>query len=391
MKTNHLFTLSAALLLAPFTPTFAQSTWQTVDNATPAAGRDIVADPDGNFIGLDLDYTTTNAITAVVRSIDHGTNWQTVGSIAGYAGDLTAAPDGALFAVGNRSVTVSGRAFLWQSLDHGATWTEINPWAGQTGTFMCLDVAAGNSSSIYLCGYLLGGSQWVVRKGDRTVGGVTWSTVDVQSAGQPQSVVVRPGVAGQPDDVLVGGGGWTVRRSADGGATWTTVDSYASGIANGGYSGLAAGIDGSVYAVLRTAKSTSVTNWTVVKKKLVPVVTTTTEYGWQVRKSANSGVTWANMDYVANGWPGNAPITVDKFGRVFIAGWNTTSPTSWLVRGSTDGGATWVTTDSFLPAGATAAQAWGVGSDALGNVCVIGSTGTSASTYTALIRRLAAP
>ncbi len=393
-KTNLLLTFGAALLLAPLTATFAQSSWETADAATPAAGRDIVADPDGNFISLALDYTTTSAVTDVSRSSDHGVTWQTFGSIGGYALDLTAAPDGALFAVGNRSAAVSGRAFLWQSLDHGTTWTEINPWAGQTGTFMCLDVAAGNSSSIYLCGYLLGGGKWIVRKGDRAAGGITWTTVDNFPGNQADSICVRPALTpGQPDEVLTIGnvsGLWTVRRSINGGATWATVDSYSTGMQTG-YSGVAAGLNADIYAVGRIATTTYVTNQTVIKNKVVTTVTATTGYGWLVRKSTNSGASWTNVDYCANGWPGNGPITVDAFGRVFVVGFNNVTPRTWLVRGSTDGGTTWLPTDSFLPPGATTAQAQAITSDLFGNVCVIGETGTSASTYTAPIRRLAAP
>ena len=128
----------------------------------------------------------------------------------------------------------------------------------------------------------------------------------------------------------------------------------------------------------------------MVKKKIVATVIGTTEYGWRVRKSANGGVTWVNVDYVSNGWP-QYSIAADAFGRVFAVGFNNVTPRTWLVRGSTDGGTTWVTTDLFLPSGGTSAQAWAVASDALGNVCVIGETGASASTYTAPIRRLAAP
>jgi hypothetical protein len=396
MKTRSLQSqfILGTLLLVPFASTFAQSTWETVDALTPWRGRDIVADSAGNFFSLAIDNGSSGAVsTAVSVSADHGATatWQTVGLIPGYALDLAAAPDGALFAVGNRSATISGRAFLWQSLDHGATWSELDPWAGQSGTFLCLDVAAGNSGSVYLCGYLSGGSQWVVRKGDRTVGGITWSAVDVQSTGQSQSIIVRPEAAGQPDEILVGGGGWTVRRSIDSGATWTTVDSYASGLGNVGYSGLAAGIDGSIYSVFRTARTISVTNQTIVKGKVKITVTTSTEYGWQVRKSPSGGASWANVDYFANGWPGNSPIAVDSFGSVFVVGFNDTTPRTWLVRGSTDGGATWVTTDSFLPPGTTSAQAQAVASDALGNICVIGESGTNSATYTAPIRRLAAP
>jgi hypothetical protein len=393
-RTCQILTIGAALWLAPLASTLAQSNWETTDAALPAAGRDIVADPAGNFIGLNLDYTTTNAITSVVRSSDHGVTWATVGSIGGYALDLTVAADGALFASGNRTVTVSGRAVMWQSLDSGATWTQLDPWAGQSGTFLCLDVAAGNGSAMYLCGYVSGSGRWIVRKGLRSAGGIAWSTVDSFPGKQADSICVRPGAASQPDEVLVTGMGpglWTTRRSADSGLTWATVDSYSTGLGIGGYSGVATGPNNSIYAVARTAQTISVTNWVIVRKKLTPVVTTTTEYGWLVRRSTNGGASWSSVDYVAGGWPGNGPITVDAFGRVFVAGFNeNTSPRTWLVRGSSDGGTTWVTTDSFLPAGATSAQAWAVGSDAFGNVCVTGEA-TIGGLNVAPIRRLAAP
>src|ERR1035438_4111895 len=108
MKTNtpHVLTLGAALLLAPLTTTFAQSTWETVDALTPWRGIAIVADNDGNFISLALDNSTSGTgpvSTAVSLSSDGGATWQTNGSIAGYAVHLSAAPDGALFASGNRT------------------------------------------------------------------------------------------------------------------------------------------------------------------------------------------------------------------------------------------------------------------------------------------------
>ncbi len=372
-----LLTLGAAVLLAPLTSTLAQ-TWETVDELTPWRGRDIVADSAGNFISLASDNgATTPVSTAVNLSTDQGATWETVGSIAGYALDLTSAPDGALFAVGNRSATVSGRAFVWQSLDYGATWTEINPWAGQSGTFLCMDVAAGNADSIYACGYV--GTKWVVRKGQRTpTGGITWTTADNIPGTQPDSICVRPSVVpGQADEILVCGlaaGKWTVRRSVNGGATWTTIDSYSTSMQRG-YSGVATGPGSSIYVVGRISK----------------VVGKTTQYGWLVRKSANNGASWTNMDYFVNGWPGNAPIAVDASDRVLIAGFINATPQSWLVRGSSDGGATWVNTDSYPNDGATRSQAQAVAIDELGNVCVTGETGSTAATYTAPIRRLAAP
>lgn len=103
-KTGHLLTLAAALLLAPLDSTFAQSNWETVDVLTSWRGRDIVADPDGNFVSLAIDNFTSSSgpvSTAVSVSADHGVTWQDVGVIGGYALDLAVAPDGALFATGN--------------------------------------------------------------------------------------------------------------------------------------------------------------------------------------------------------------------------------------------------------------------------------------------------
>jgi hypothetical protein len=387
MKTNFLFSLSAAFFVATLTTTFAQSSWETVDNLAKSRGRDIVADSQGNFISLAIDDSTTNTgpvSTAVSVSADHGATWQTVGSIAGYAVDLAVAPDGALFATGNRSDTVSGRAFLWQSLDNGATWTVIDPSAGLSSPMLVLDVAAGNSGAVYLCGYISGAGRWTVRKGQRTQSGITWTTIDTPGLGQATSVFVRPGMAGQPDEVLVCGGGWTVRRSLDSGATWNTLDS-----SSGSAFALTTAPDGGIYVVGRIATTTYVTNQTVIKKKVVTTVTSTTQYGWQVRKSANDGATWANVDYVANGVP-QYSITADAFGRVFAVGFNDVTPRTWLVRGSSDGGATWMTTDPFLPSGATSTQAQAVASDAFGNVCVVGEL-YYGTTVSAPIRRLAAP
>src|SRR5262249_4680609 len=139
---------------------------------------------------------------------------------------------------------------------------------------------------IYLSGYLLGGGKWIVRKGNRAPSGIIWTTADNFTGNQADSICVRPSTTpGQPDEIFTIGlssGLWTVRRSLNGGATWTTADSYPTGIQLG-YSGVAVGPNAEVYAVGRIAKT--ITTQTVIGKKVV--TTTTTEYGWLVRKSTN--------------------------------------------------------------------------------------------------------
>jgi hypothetical protein len=388
MKTNtaHLLALGAALLLAPLSSTFAQS-WEPVDNFAPGLGRDIVCDASGNFFSLALsDANILPVFTTVRASTDHGLNWHTVGTIGGYALDLAAAPDGTLFAAGNRTATVSGRAAVWQSLDHGTTWTASDPWAGQTTQLLCTDVAAGNSGAVYLSAYILSGSSQIVRKGQPTANGLTWSTVNLVSGNQASAVYVQAGPVDQPDIILVGGQPGSVRRSSDSGATWVTIDSYP-----GKPTAITMGPSGSIYVLGQGSVSTTVTNTTIVGKKVKTTITTTSQDGWLVRKSTNVGASWTNADFFANRWP-PYNITADAFGGVFTVGFvETATGQTWIVRGSSDGGATWTTTDLFQPVDTTQAHAQGVACDALGNVCVSGEYWTSAGINFAPIRRLAAP
>ena len=382
MKQLNRLLLGAALLLAPLTPTFAQSTWATTDALTPYSGRAIVADSLGNFITLSNSTNSTShngpVWTAVSLSSDTGLTWQTVGTIPGYALKLTAAPDGTLYASGNLTGRGGDKPFVWFSRDHGTNWTVSDPWAGQTNTLYVTDLAAGNSGAVYACG-LYATPRWFVRKGVlNAAGGITWTMADNNINGDAQSISVHPGAASQPDQIFVSGEapglrGWAVRRSTDGGATWSTVD--ANTLANA--YGVAAGADGSIYAIGKYQKA----------------VNNGYQYGWIVRKSSNNGTTWSTVDSVANLWPAGATsLMVDVFGRVFALGSTMTTPSTWLVRGSVDGGATWTTTDTFLPTGYTSAAAMGAASDAFGNVCVIGGVGNGTpSANLAPVRRLAAP
>lgn len=351
----------------------------------PYSGRAIVADSSGDFITLSISTSNTGPVsTAVSLSSDTGLTWQTVGTIPGFPAKLTAAPDGTLYATGTRSATVRGKAFVWFSQDHGATWTVSDPWLGNTNTFpqtnvfLSTDLAAGNSGAVYVCG-VVAAPRWIVRKGMlNAAGGITWTMVDNNISGEPQSISVRPGAASQPDQIFAcgaapSGAGWAVRRSTDGGATWSTVD--ANTLANA-YS-VAAGADGFIYAIGRYQKAVKIGY----------------QYGWIVRKSSNNGTTWSTVDSVPSVWPaGGTSLMVDVFGRVFALGSTMTTPETWLVRGSADGGATWTNTDIFLPTGYTSAAAMGAASDAFGNVCVIGGVGNGTpSANLAPVRRLAAP
>jgi hypothetical protein len=381
MKMNNVLILGAALLLAPLTSTLAQSTWETVDLLAPALGYYVLADSNGNFVSTANDQSSTNRITNVSVSTDHGLTWQSIGQIPEYGVRLAQAPDGTLYGEANAVVNNLPSSRVWQSVDHGATWTMLsNPSLTPSGQFGSVHLAAGNSGTVYLCGRIWPGGSggWTVRKGVPTSNGYSWSTVDSYSIGnQANGFCLRPATApGQLDEVFVCGyvgSTWIVRHSLDSGATWTTLDSYNPGV-SGQARGAAVGPDGSIYVA-------GVISTTVNK---------TTQSGWLVRKSTNHGVSWTNVDYVANASPYyNSTIAADAFGRVLVVGY---VGSTWMARGSSDGGATWTTTDLFLPTGYSSSIAYSAACDAFGNFCVTGSMvkpGTSGSVTP--IRRLAAP
>jgi hypothetical protein len=383
MKKNNLFlTLTAALLLAPLTSTFAQSTWQTVDDFqyTPgkaAANRGVAASTSGAVFvagsGADAAGTTHGWVH---RSLDGGATWSTVLDVAPVnLLRVAASPTGDLLAVGTE-VVANGRWLTYRSSDDGATWSLLDQFTFSRGKQATAQSAAGDAAGrIYVTGIAIDAQNiqhWTVRRS--LDGGATWTTADDQKNG------LAYGIAASPSGVLAVGyisGIWTVRRTLDGGGTWTTVDKYQldSRYQSGAYALAVNGL-GQLYVTGRAQKA--------VKK--------TTENHWITRTSSDGGATWRTVDdFKVNGLGYAFGITADVFGRIFAAGFTGNNPPLWVVRASPDAGATWVTTDAFSLAPAGMAQAAAVAADPYGNVFVAGFGMDSGSVNHALVRKLPAP
>lgn len=131
---------------------------------------------------------------------------------------------------------------------------------------------------------------------------------------------------------------WIVRKSSDGGRTWSQVDQFQydpNGIARSNPQGIASDPNGNVY-VVGNAQATTITGYTKVKGKLQPV------YG-------NSG------DH-------------------------------WIVRKSGDGGATWSIDDNYQMAPSKGSSALGAGTDLAGNLYVVGEAIDASGVDHALVR-----
>jgi hypothetical protein len=219
------------------------------------------------------------------------------------------------------------------------------------------------------------GSSWYVRKSsDR---GVTWATVDLFQVAPGQSAGAG-GVAGDSlGNVYVSGGApdangvihWLVRKSADGGQTWPSVDDLSPGRSYG---------IGSVPGVgLFAVGSLSSTTSSKGNK-------TTTTTSWVVRRSVDAGAHWITVDSVQPplGYTALASaVASDAMGRIYAAGRTmilvgsgrtATTAWQWLVRGSSDGGATWSTVDTFTYVAGKASAAHTLGQGPAGNIVVVG-------------------
>jgi hypothetical protein len=131
-----------------------------------------------------------------------------------------------------------------------------------------------------------------------------------------------------------------IRKSSDGGATWSLVEEFASSfLGSVQFLSLDTDTTGHVYAAGYLADDQG-------------------QYRWIVRKSDVGGTTWSTVDDFA--LPGiqrtiAQALTVYADGRISVAGYGDAPSdagqphprTRWLVRQSRDGGRTWTTLDDF--------------------------------------------
>jgi hypothetical protein len=275
-----------------------------------------------------------------------------------------------------------------KSADNGVSWSTASsfqymPGLESQGRALAAD-ALGN---VYVAGY--GSSpaakpsdppnmHWLVRKS--VDGGQTWTTVDdYYSAlkggypkwGEPEKAHFIPGVGlfvvGQ---TAANANGytetWTVRRSLDGGATWSTVDLYQPGGA--GYRSIAYSVaddgQGSIYVVGRADVPQTVNHKTYTVGQAI------------VRRSSDGGASWSNVDTLSVGAGKIATATavgLDAAGNIVVAGkyQDAQNVYHWIVR-KRDTYGNWQTVDDYQLAAGYEANPDDLAVDAAGNLLVSG-------------------
>ena len=419
------------LLNAPFTnsappgpfellaPNPGGETWQTIEPTDTRPGLNeraqaIATGPTSGVLycaGWRFVDPNKRAAAFIRASRDSGKTWTTLDDwqpgdwpSAGYLG-FCSAPNGNLFAVGAAADNFSSRATIdWtvrRSTDGGATWTVQDlVHSGVGGKAKCYAVRAAPWGEIYAAGQTgtnqgAGGWMWLVRKSSD--GGATWRTVD--SLWDHASKQARAIGFGPTGSVFVAGwlgasfsnigSLWTVRRSTDRGATWTTVDSYQTA------ADLAAEADGIV------VDSTGAIYVAGAAKGRANGGSTLTDQ-WVVRRSADGGETWSLVDNLAvatraadsfSNLSGPTGITVAPSGAIIVCGYMTALDRSlhWLVRrglAGANGTVSWSTIDNYQMVPGQSARANSVTSDTRGNIYVAGRAADGAGTEHWVVRRL---
>jgi hypothetical protein len=331
---------------------------------------------------------------SILGSVASAQTWQTVDAfqyIAGHSAwnsGLVVAPSGTVFASGYANTSTNMHFLVFGSQDGGTNWFGplddfVDPAAAALGGGNMTSDPAGTLYTAVETGSAP--AHWQVRQG--TSGGTHWTTVDDYAfTGSMQRSVTEPNgvssdamgnvyVAGTVLYTNGGGQAWTVRKGV-GGTDFSTVDSYSPqgyGAAQAVFAHPTAG----VFAVGQADIIQTVVN----NKKQHQYIST----AWIVRRSTDAGTNWANVDTfqlspgsyaIANG------IGTDANGNLYVVG-RAIAPNgynNWVVRKSADGGSSWSTVDTFQPSSTNQAGARGFAADAYGNLFVAGFSLTTYGT-----------
>ena len=317
---------------------------------------------------------------AILAQTGLAQTWQTVDDFQYAAGKAAVAvglakdPSGTIYAAGwAKDTNGTMHALTMKSADAGATWSNPVDDFLYPGSLPTVDVAivSDSAGNLYSAGYaFVNGisARWLVRRSQDH--GVTWSTMDDFTLGGTvaQCHALTTDVSGNIYAVGYGTMAqssttfyWTVRKGTanqDGSMSWSTVDTFSpsgSGNAMGVFCHPTAGI-----FVAGNAKSSGTTPYNI----------------WVVRRSRDSGATWATVDaYQLDSTQGSTAksIAADAAGNLYVVGPATKSGYNHsIIRKSTNGGSVWKTADDFHPTATEDEFPEQISADPRGNLYVIG-------------------
>jgi hypothetical protein len=322
------------------------------------------------------DYGPNTWHGIVLASGDGGGNWTTVlddappGFSVGFSGGIASDASGKLYVAGVSFDSTGEGTDHWtvlRSIDGGVIWATADDLdtGGYSGSDPVTGITVNSDGDVYVTGtsFVAGKLTWTIRKG---AGGTSFSTVDLVTGSSPSAVFAHPtaGIFAVGTKTVVTKGKttnvWLVRRSTNGGVTWSDVDTFQLSSGNGAHAnGICADALGNLYVVGRGTTTSQGNNI----------------YHWVVRRSTDGGNSWSTADdFVPSSKSGEARCVVaTQNGDLYVAGIGTTSAGNhWILRKKPGAAGTWTTIDDyqFVPGSTTEPRS--MAADNLGNLFVGG-------------------
>ena len=388
LQLNDFLVCAAASLVGLLPLKSPAQTWQTVVVSQNAGGRSIAADA--------LGHVLTAGDASDASGVTHGIALTSDATLANWLLSDDANPDpslyssdiygcghdslGNLYSVGQLWPTASttGEAYWYvrKSADGGQSWSTVDQYEYSPGEWNWpIGFAADNAGGVYVVGEVkavttTGSSKnkqvihWLVRKSSD--GGQTWTVADDVPNYEACAAAVVPNVG-----VFVAGpyfaGTWQVRKSVSGDfGTWSTVDGP---LANAAARGGCRDSQGNIYV----AGEQFITTGSLKRQA-------TGTYGWISRRSSDGGGTWTTDDTFTivppaqnQNTPGAlaAGAGTDSAGNAVVVGSASDGTYNhWIVRKHDAATGQWMTLDDFQPGNGAAAE--GVATDAAGHLLVMG-------------------
>lgn len=286
--------------------------------------NDLKAQPiTGHFFSANIEMSNRGYWTWVVKkSTDNGNSWNLIDSYNFESGSYSEAKgiafdsSGNIYVVGNAN-DVNGIThwIIRKSTDSGITWNTITNFQWETGSLSNgRNIIITNTNKIYSVGYGIstasgGVGKWLVLQ--MNLDGSGLSVVDQYSTGlyfsAAESIVMdnSGNLYATGSAATFTGAAWVVRKSSDGGSTWSVVDSFQPN---------------STYSFFpKNIKGDSIGNIYVVGYGYFGV----SYSSWVVRKSSDGGITWTNSD-VFNAYASKnaraVNLEIDSSSNVYVVG-----------------------------------------------------------------------
>lgn len=239
-KTLQILFLSAGLSISAFadaTLCDPDTSWKTVDLYQRETGATALLSGVASHQRISYAVGEAQNHWVVRRSIDNGETWSTTLDLAqGNGRGIAVDPrNGHVFTIGLQlDPSAKSRWIVRKSVDRGVTWRTVDDFADSLDKNVVDRISVDGKGNVVVIGHREDGvfsPTPLMRRSEN--GGTTWTTIDYAS--QPfQGLTVITGPAGQ---VLVGGYNiatrpdingpeWSVRYSSNGKSGWAQIDSF---------------------------------------------------------------------------------------------------------------------------------------------------------------------